>query len=530
MAYFTLHAYDADVWIPSFAGLRQAEEIASDLRYAMEAENVETVRGVLQPMADPVVLDYSFNAKIETLARFHRRYYTGTGSKDWLVVASGGKLYYKQDGENSFTQLSFPTGVSAWTNNVWSYASYEINPAGSSAPVDVLLMSNADDGMIIIKPPYTATTSNPDWKVEKVDTRADPTTGTAADGPKFGIIERYAERIWGCGVKDEPDTLYYSRPYDPENWTDAEQNWSTPGQNEEQPEDIAGDIRQPSWDGDSFTGLKSFGSQLIAFKKHRVWRILGTDPGEYTFKEQYGGGTAYPNTACVETERMFMLEDDGLSVYDGLSVTPFKRPYVEDIWKNRMKYFLDQCCAAIYKNRYYLSFPMGTNSGPVTANNALLVYNIEEDTFLLYKDIYIETLTPTEDYLYATSSSAPGKILYIPYDSWEIGECSGKPTRWETPWIDFGRKSIAKGGYEIYFSPEVKNGPVTFRFSIETEKKIKSKNVVVQSTTFKAKQQRVRFGGTSRRFRLIIESLSTPTSAVWRLIGGIQMVVEIDPD
>ena len=107
--------------------------------------------------------------------------------------------------------------------------------------------------------------------------------------------------------------------------------------------------------------------------------------------------------------------------------------------------------------------------------------------------------------------------------------CSGKPTKWETPWMDFGRKSYAKGGYEVYFSPEVKGGPVTFRFSIQTEKKIKTKNVTVQTTTFKAKQKKVRFGGTSRKFKLIIETISQQ-DAVWRLTGGIQMVVETDPD
>jgi len=526
MAYFTLHAYDADVFLSSFAGLRQAEEMASDLRYALEAENVETVRGTLQPMADPVILDYEFGSRIETLAKFHRRYYTGSGSKDWLVVASGGNLYYKQDGNNSFVQLGFPSGVNAWQSNVWSYATYEINPAGAPSPVDVMLMSNAQDGMIIIKPPYTATVSNPDWKVDIVDTRADPTTGSVGDGPKFGIIERYAERIWGCGVPDEPDTLYYSRPYDPENWTDAQQNWSTPGQDEEQPEDIAGDIRQPSWDGDSFTGLKSFGSQLIAFKKHRVWRILGTDPGEYTFKEQFGGGTAYPNTVAIETERMFLLENDGLSVYDGLSVSPFKRPYIEKTWKTAAKSYFDQACAAIYKNKYYLAFPTGNS----TVNNTLIVYNLEEDTFLLYTDVYIETMTPTEDYLYATSSTLPGKIMTIQYDSWEIGDCSNKNTKWATPWIDFSRKSVAKGGYEIYFNPEVKGAPVTFRFSIQTEKKTKSKNVTCPVTPFSAKQKRVRFGGTGRKFRLIIETTTHTAQSTWRLVGGIQMVVEIDPD
>jgi len=509
MAYFTLKAYDADVFLPAFAGLKQDSEIASDLRYAMTAENVETPRGVLQPMAAPTVFDYSFTGvRIETLARFHRRWYTGTGSKDWMVIAAGGKLYYKQSMDTgSFTQLPFPTGVTAWQSNVWSFATYEINPAGSASSVDVLLMSNSLDGMIIITPPYTATVNHPNWTVDKVDT----------NGKKFGVIERYAERIWGGAIPDDPDMLVYSRPYDPTNWTAA-------GEGEE-PEDGAGDINQPSWDGDSFTALRAFGSQLLAFKKTRVWRILGTDPGEYTFKEQYGGGAPYVGTIAVDTERIFMAETDGLSLYDGLSVSDFRRPMIERLWKTVNRSAMDQMCAVLYKNKYYLAIPTGNSS----VNNALIVYDTEEGTFLYYTDIYIESMLATEDALYATSSSVPGKIFIINFDSWETGVCSGKPTKWETPWMDFGRKSYAKGGYEVYFSPEVKGGPVTFRFSIQTEKKIKTKNVTVQTTTFKAKQKKVRFGGTSRKFKLIIETISQQ-DAVWRLTGGIQMVVETDPD
>jgi hypothetical protein len=120
--------------------------------------------------------------------------------------------------------------------------------------------------------------------------------------------------------------------------------------------------------------------------------------------------------------------------------------------------------------------------------------------------------------------------MQINYDSWETGETSGKAAKWETPWMDFNFKTIAKGGYEIYFNPEVRKFPVTFRFSIQTEKKIKSKNVTIQPTIDKAKQKRIRFGGTSRRFKLIIEALPVAQGATWRLTGGVQMVVETDPD
>ena len=71
---------------------------------------------------------------------------------------------------------------------------------------------------------------------------------------------------------------------------------------------------------------------------------------------------------------------------------------------------------------------------------------------------------------------------------------------------------------------------MTFRFTIKTEKKEKSKEITIQPTTFQQKQRRIRFGGTSRRFKLMIEALPHPQKTVWRMTGGIHMVVETDPD
>ena len=511
MAYYKLNAYDADTFLTSFLGLQQAGDgIGTDIRYALEAKNVETPYGVLQPMAAPVVLETGFSAKIETMARLYRRWYTGTGSKDWLVIAMDGKLYYKHDGtEDSWTQLSFPTGVSSYASNVWSWAAYEINPAGSDSPVDILLMSNADDGMIMVVPPYTATVSNPDWKAVGINTQ----------GKKFGVIERYAERIWGGAIPEDPDMLMYSRPFDPEDWTSA-------GPDEE-PEDGAGDIQQPSWDGDSFVALKAFGSQLIAFKKNRVWRILGTDPGEYTFKEQFGGGTPFPNTIAVDVERIFIADYNGMSVYDGLSVEPYSREAIEPLWATINRAAMNQICGVLFKEKYYLSVPTGNS----TVNNDMIVFNLRDGTILYYTGVNIESFLVTEETLYATSSSLPGKIIALPYDSWNTGAAADKASKWMTPWIDFGRKTINKGGFEVYFSPEISGtNAVTFKFSMQTEKKTKVKTVTIAPNMDKPKQKRIRFGGTGRRFRLIIEVPEQAVGTVWRFVGGIQMVVETDPD
>jgi hypothetical protein len=356
--------------------------------------------------------------------------------------------------------------------------------------------------------------SSPNWHIIAIST----------DDKKFGVIERYAERIWAADITDNPDMLMYSRPYDPTDWTG-------PGQDEE-PEDCAGDILQPTWDGDKFFVLRRFGDQLLAFKKNRIFRVLNTSPGEFVFKEQFGGGTAFFNTIAVEAERVFLESDDGLAVFDGLSVSPFYRKQVERIWKTVNRDALDQMCAALYKQRYYVALPVGNS--PV--NNAMLVYDLTDYTVLYYKDIYVEAFLPTDNELYITSSSLPGKILMLRYNSWDEGAASGMAARWVSPWMDFGFKRIQKGGFDLYFIAEVQNEAVDLVFSVQTEKKLKTKQYTVEPLTASQQEankehrgKKLHFSGTGRKFRVIIETEAGVT-APWRLVGGLQMVVETDPD
>lgn len=560
MAQFSLHAYDADLWVQEFKGISQDESLNPDMRYAAEAENVETPGGVLQPHAAYELLRGTFNTRVETLARFHRRWYSGIGSKDWMVCATGGKLYYLQEGENTdWDQIAMPQGTTSFQSNVWSWVCYEQNV--NDVTVDVLLMSNAKDGMLMIIPPDRAAiwddhlektwnteksgtwgeVRSPNWTIRTIDTQ----------GNKFGVIERYAERIWGGAIDGEPDKLVYSAPYDPTDWE----------ANLEIPEDGAGEVLQPSWDGDSFKDLKAFGDQLIAFKEHRVWRVIGTSPGDYAFNEQFGGGSPFMNTVVVDGERIIMVDRDGLEIYDGMNVTPYARNQFDAIWRTVNRSAMDQMCAAMYDNRYYLAMPVNGS----TVNNAMLVVNMTDGTILYYTDLQIESFMQLNERLYATSSDLPGRILILKYDSWVEGKAIGSATKWVSPWTDFGYKKIVKGGFELYFTPEVQKEEVTLSISIQTEKKTKTKSYTVKPlnviapglswrdcqphqwgtilsqytwgvlggrtdvTTREFRHKKLHFSGAGRRFRIIIE---TPygVTAPWRLIGGLHLVVETDPD
>ena len=563
MAQFKLHAYDADVWIPEFRGLNQADVMLNpDLRYAAEAENVETIHGVLQPQAAVDEMIGEFTEPVETLANFHRRWYTGAGEGEWYICCSGGKFYQRQAGTQiEWQEMELPSGVSAFQSSEWSWVTYEINPEGSTDTLDVLLLTNPKDGMIMIVPPDRPTSwldvkehtwqyyldmswldmTSPAWHINRVTTAS----------KKIGVIERYGDRIWGCAIDGEPDMLMYSAVFDPTDWT----------ANVETPEDGAGDILQPSWDGDKFYALKRFGDRLLAFKKNRIWQVLGTNPGEFTFQEQFGGGTEYFNTIAVDKERVFMGTKDGLSVYDGMSTSPYAREQVEQVWKTINKESIGQMCAALFHNRYYIAFPVGDSE----VNNVMLSYDLEEGSIILHKDFFVETFLPTDDHLYFTSSTEPGKIYEIGYDSWTEGKARGTATRWVTPWMDFGHKEIVKGGFDLYFTPEVQKEAVTITLKIQTDKKTKTKNYTVHPLNVvnpdaivwenvtneiwgqtiqsawgdlsgkiddvvkEFRHKRLHFSGSGRRFRVIIET-GEGVTAPWRLIGGIQLVVETDPD
>lgn len=494
-----MSAYDTSTYIQSFAGLMHyGDGVDSDMRYAREAENVETQGGVLKPMAAPTLMDGTVASKIETLAMLHRRWYTGTDdSQDVLIAASGGQIYYQVVGGSVWTKINHPDGAgSAFADDVWSFVSYEINPTPGADPVDVLVMSNQSDGMIYV--------------------RCDDTSKaiTAVTTPNnFGVIERYNERIWGGDIADDPDMVVYSAPYDFSDW-DADLDI---------PEDGAGDIQQPTWDGDGFTAIRQFGNMLLAFRKNTVWRILGTDPGEWTWQQQHGGGTAYQNTICVDGERILMLGDHGLLQYDGYSVQPYYQEYCRTFWDSMNVDALEQACACMYKRRYYLAVP----TDDAMTNNAVLIYDTVDKSWLLRTDLAVESWLATDSALYFTKVAEPGTMYTWNEDAWEHG--TGAATcSWVSPWVELGRKDIRKGGWTVYLSVEGKAGG-KLSISIETEKKKKTKSFGYAEVTDEgtAKQKRLSFGGSGRRWRLHIESTGT---TVWRVMGGVQVISELDED
>lgn len=497
--YVTINAYDATLRVPEFKGLMQyGDGIGLDPRYAMESVNALTKEGALMPVAPCEQMEATLPKPIETLAFLHRRWYSADEEHDMLIAACDGQLYYSVPKALKWKKLPLPPDwhQEYYDSNEWSCVSYEINPddgSAAEAPIDVLIMSNQKDGMILVRG-------------DDMTTRRVPTP------KKFGVIARHAERIWGTAVENDPDMLVYSAPYDPFNWE----------QNNEFPEDGAGDIMQPSWDGDSFSALTSFGDQLIALKRTRVWRVIGTNPGEYVFSEQFGGGTQYSKTLAVEGTRMLMLGRDGLVQYNGESVLPYHQEYASTVFHRMNREALDQAVGCLYRDVYYCALPLDGS----TTNNAVLMFNIKEGTWLLREDMRVEAFCPTETALYFTSATTPGKLWLFHDDCTESNRAM--PMRWVSGWQDFSYKNMTKGSFIVYLTVDCADD-VELNLSIQTEKKIKTKTLLFSPSADgrEPKQRRVVFGGNGRRFRFVIES---NTDVPWRIIGGMQIEAETDTD
>ena len=494
----------------TFKGLYQGGDgVNTSMEYAYDGYNFDNTSGILANKLSGAALSGTLAGTIGTLAVLYRRFYTGAGDETLFVAASGTKLYARELGETTWTEIA-----SGFTSDQFDFVSYEVNSyyydnvnlvrltkeayeaagAGddfseisSASPIDILLISNADDGMYCI---YGDT-------LEVIKVTVQPSGATSET--KFGVITRHAERIWGGAITDDPDKLMYSAPYDPFDW-DA---------NTEIPEDGAGDISQPSWDGDSFIALKPFGTQLLAFKKNRIWRITGQTPDTYIFREQYGGGTINENTIAVNNEYVLMLGHDGIYVYNGTTVSQFRHENVQNFMEGVNWAAISRAYAAMIGNVYTLALPYGPGQ---TTNNRVLEYDITNRAFTV-RTISARAFLVSNNVLYYTSEVTPGAVYTM-----EGG--TGLPFSWIGPYQDLDAKNCSKSAFEVYITS---SAAITLTVTVRTERGYKSKSVSLTAN----KTKRVALSASGRRFRL---ELATTTTTEFTLLGGLQVNMELDWD
>ena len=485
-----MSAYETSVVIPSFAGINQSGDgYNQSMRYARVMENVNVSGGSFRPMREGYRLPQTMDKPIGTLAYLHRRFTAAEDERTVLVAISDGKVYTKLlDHDDIWVQR-----YSGLTEDNCDWVTYEVNERDNGfgvtvptlASVDVLLFSNAKDGMFCLY--------GDNLQVSPVKTPY-----------KFGVLARFNERIWGSGITDMPDSMVYSAPYNPFDWS----------ANAEIPEDGGGEIMQPSWDGDSFAALRQCGSYLLAFKRNSVWRIYGTNPGEFVVQQQYGGGTVNENTVAVSYDHAYMLGAYGIMRYDGDGVTPFQQDVVKDLFGESVNHAaISAATAAMRDGVYCLALPINGS----TFCNAILEYDTREYTFALRTNITVDSFLNIGERLFYTSGAEPGRVFELRDD---IG--LALPCVWKSGFQDLGIKSSAKSAFVLYFLVEAETAFELY-ITMRTEKKAKQKCVVIKP----GKAMKVQMNNQGRFFQLELESY---TSVPFCISGGIKIDMELDPD
>lgn len=487
--------YEGSFTIPAPKGIDQASG-DTNLRtdYAYRAQNIRTGRGLL---ASSYGTSRAFPAlgaadgtplPIETFTRFYRR--TRPDDPDVFVAAADGAIYTYTMGTEGWVRRA-----QGFLSSRWSYVTYEAIEDGET--VDILILSNAKDGMICL---YGS-----DLRVESKALAI----GDDGENVRFAVLGRYAERIWGTGAPGYPDSVFYSQPYDPFTWTGIA----------ETPELGGGVINQPTWDGDSFIALRSFGGYLLAAKPNTLFEIRGTDPSSFTISEAFGtDGPIQERTICTDAASMFFLTQSGIGLYDGSALRLLSRDALYETMRMRSEYAQDKATACVSGHVYYLALCVRESAGDtITENNTVIEYDTERGTFMLRKGIRVKDFFALGGQVYYTDAASPCEVMR--YDDPEAGGYVGQPIEclWETGWLDLG-KACRKQDFVLRFTAEADEEDLPIELTLCTDRREKTRTVALHR---ERRNYRIRIQLSGERVKLRLTSHAR--AAGWRIYGGIEV-------
>lgn len=487
-------SYEGSFSIPTPKGVYQAMgDTNVDVNYAYRAENMRTQQNLLATSCGTSRAFPALGAPIETLERFYRR--TRPDDPDVFVAGAGGGIY------------TYTMGTEGWVlraegflSNRWSCVTYEAVEDGET--VDVLIMSNAQDGMIAV---YGSDLRVEKKKLEIGDDYADV---------RFAVLSRHAERIWGTGAPGYPDDIFYSRPYDPFDWRGMS----------ETPEMGGGMIKQPTWDGDAFISLNPFGGYLLAIKPNTVFEIRGTDPSSFTITQAYGtDGPVQADTICVDRLQMLYLNKSGLGLYDGSTLQLLSRDALHETMRMRMEGTENIAAACVCGHVYYLALCVKENEGDVLSeNNTVIEYDTERRTFMILRGLRVKDFFALDGVVYFTQADSPYEVLRL--SDPKSGSYQGQPIKslWETPWLDLG-KAMCKRDFVLLFTAEADEDNVPVKLTIATQRREKSRTILLSA---RRRDYRVKLQNSGTRVKLRIESGGR--AAGWRICGGVQVEYTMD--
>lgn len=569
-------SYSASFSIPTPKGVYQADGDSNiAINYAYDARNIRTEENLLASAYGTRRAFPSLSARVETLERFYRRQHDGNPRADqfympevWIAAAGGHVYAYLRKRSQGFTIGPEPVipetpdsagkPPAAWqvcpvvdkagstTNitfksNKWACVTFEaVHYKDGKYTTDVLIMSNDQDGMYVLWGDTLQMEHCTVWTDgEHTDSEVPGVAGDDHDQlgnehreVKFSTLCRYNERIWGTGDPNYPDRLFYSKPYDPLDWSDLGL--------QDTPELGGGNIDQPTWDGDKFIALVPYGNYMLACKTRTVFEIRGTDPSTFTFNTAFGSDAPLEaRTICADGTYLYFLTRAGLGVYDGTSTRMLAR---DALCKTLAHIDYDRiglATACIRNHVYTLALRTMTQTDLEwtpeegepwelyvrrLCNNVIVEYDTLRRTFMLRDGLNVVDFYAIDGTIYCTLFDAPYEIMV--YNAEGENNYSHEPihSHWETAWLDLG-KTFRKKDFVVRFTAESQYEDCPITVILQTDRREKSRIVLLHKDR---RDYRIPIQMTGRRVKLIIRA--NRMQSWWAIHGGVQIDYTYDEE
>lgn len=350
--------------------------------------------------------------------------------------------------------------------------------------------------------------------------------GVPCKGRFFAL---HYERVWMCGDPEMPNSVFYSRQFNPNDWTGDIENPTAGG----------GQVDLPTFElGGFITGIYTVANEVVVMKESTAIRIWGTSPSSYTASEVVGEiGTKAERAIIGYGGAQYFLTRHGLGVQSGSAVSMLNDRSMPRVFDGN--YYtgdgirMNQCyqqtaCGTRYDNKLWFAIPLGDT----TENNAIIEYDPARETLMLHRGLSVVDFAQCDqedDFVLFVGHGEDG--AYRVYEYGGVLNYNGKAQKsvWESAWQemgDKGRKKIVRQvrmyGDILKVDPDLSGSP-SVKVTVETDRGHFIKRF--EPFPFRPLPQSFRCGMrlSGERFRVIVES---GDNSRFRFGGGVELEVE----
>ncbi len=251
-------------------------------------------------------------------------------------------------------------------------------------------------------------------------------------------LDMYKSRLFSAGNPTYPNRLYWSKlPGDTrsiEDWRSDADSVNVEG----------GHTEIGSTSNNPIVAIHAMSNQLLIFKKHGLYRLLGDRPSNFTVEKVDATFHSPAHTAIVPYgDSLVFLTRDGLCSFNGVTVRRLAdADYIKEILKRSYTF---SSKGTYHDGKFYFTICEDDYS----TTNAIIEYDPLRGSYMIRRGFYVADIHATEAKLLMINNSLRYVFGFNEGDSYD-----GKPIEawWKTPRTDLLDKTSVKALRTLAFS------------------------------------------------------------------------------